>query len=245
MKTRIELEERLILLTLVGSRCYGTDVEGSDYDYKGICIANKDFYLGLNNKPLILEEKNQTFKEDEPCIYPILNNSDTVVYELSKFIGLLVSNNPNSFDLLWAPSYVYLHPIAQELVNNRLKFISKRVKHTYTQYAKTQVALSIRLGGPSGYKPKPMSHAVRLYKMGLEIIREGVVKVDRREIDAEYLRDIRLGRVSLNSIKDNVTELEKEIEEAYISCSLQDEPEIEFINNLQINLLERYLYDMQ
>lgn len=243
MKTRLELEERLILLTLVGSRCYGTDIEGSDYDYKGICIANKDFYLGLNNKLLILEEENQIFNDGEPCVYPVLNNSDTVIYELSKFIGLLVSNNPNSFDLLWAPSYVYLHPIAQELVNNRSKFISKRVKHTYTQYAKSQVALSIRLGGPSGYKPKPMSHAIRLYKMGLEIIKDGVVNVDRRAIDAQYLKDIRLGNANLDSIKHNVAELEKEIEDAYKSCTLQDEPNVEFINDLKVSLLERYLYD--
>lgn len=243
MKTRLELEKRLILLTLVGSRCYGTDIEGSDYDYKGICIANKDFYLGLNNKPLILEEENQIFNDGEPCVYPVLNNSDTVIYELSKFIGLLLTNNPNSFDLLWAPSYVYLHPIAQELVNNRSKFISKRVKHTYTQYAKSQVALSIRLGGPSGYKPKPMSHAIRLYKMGLEIIKDGVVKVDRRAIDAQYLKDIRLGNANLDSIKYNVAELEEEIEEAYKSCSLQNEPDVEFINDLKVSLLERYLYD--
>lgn len=243
MKTRLELEKRLILLTLVGSRCYGTDIEGSDYDYKGICIANKDFYLGLNNKPLILEEENQIFNDGEPCVYPVLNNSDTVIYELSKFIGLLLTNNPNSFDLLWAPSYVYLHPIAQELVNNRSKFISKRVKHTYTQYAKSQVALSIRLGGPSGYKPKPMSHAIRLYKMGLEIIKDGVVKVDRRAIDAQYLKDIRLGNASLDSIKYNVAELEEEIEDAYKSCTLQDEPNVEFINDLKVSLLERYLYD--
>lgn len=243
MKTRLELEERLILLTLVGSRCYGTDIEGSDYDYKGICIANKDFYLGLNNKLLILEEENQIFNDGEPCVYPVLNNSDTIIYELSKFIGLLVSNNPNSFDLLWAPSYVYLHPIAQELVNNRSKFISKRVKHTYTQYAKSQVALSIRLGGPSGYKPKPMSHAIRLYKMGLEIIKDGVVNVDRRAIDAQYLKDIRLGNANLDSIKHNVAELEEEIEDAYKSCTLQDEPNVEFINDLKVSLLERYLYD--
>jgi len=245
MNTRLELEQRLIILTLLGSRCYGTEIEGSDYDYKGVCIPNKDFYLGLNNKPrLSVEEKQKKlFKYDSgPFIYPQLKGSDTVIYELYKFVTLLISNNPNSFDLLWAPSYVYLHPIAQQLINYRHKFLSKMVKHTYTQYAKSQVALAIRLGGPNGYRPKPMSHAIRLYKMCLEIIRDGAVNVDRRHIDNDYLRDIRLGNISLDCIKNHIAELEYNIDQAYSCCILQDVPDVDFINNLLVSMLEEYLY---
>ncbi len=242
MLTRLELEQRLILLTLVGSRLYGTDIEDSDYDYKGVCIAPKDFYLGLNKKPFYLEEINQTFKDNEPCLYDVISNTDTKVLELTKFIGLLLTCNPNSLDLLWVPSYVYLNPVAKDLIKHRDKFLSKRVKNSYSQYAKSQVALAIRLGGPCGYKPKPMSHAIRLYTMALEILKDEKVIVDRRGVDSDFLRDIRLGNIPLNYIKDYVIELEEYIEEAFLCTKLQEEPDIDFISNLQVNLLERYLY---
>ena len=42
------LDERFLLLAITGSHAYGLAVEGvSDFDYKGIFIAPKSYYLGL------------------------------------------------------------------------------------------------------------------------------------------------------------------------------------------------------
>ena len=43
------LDERTILMAPTGSFAYGTNVESSDRDYKGICIPPIDCYLGLSS----------------------------------------------------------------------------------------------------------------------------------------------------------------------------------------------------
>ncbi len=44
---RRQVEERTVLLVLTGSRGYGLATEQSDYDYRGVFIATKPYYLGF------------------------------------------------------------------------------------------------------------------------------------------------------------------------------------------------------
>lgn len=41
-----DLKPHTILLTLAGSRAYGTNTFTSDVDLKGVCVPPKEFYLG-------------------------------------------------------------------------------------------------------------------------------------------------------------------------------------------------------
>jgi len=43
--TREEIENGMILFCKSGSHAYGLNIENSDLDYKGICIAPKRFYI--------------------------------------------------------------------------------------------------------------------------------------------------------------------------------------------------------
>jgi len=45
---RQEVENRTIIIALTGSRGYGLATETSDYDYRGIFIATKPYYLGFS-----------------------------------------------------------------------------------------------------------------------------------------------------------------------------------------------------
>jgi hypothetical protein len=51
---RLEIENRTILLALTGSRGYGVATPTSDYDYRGVFIATKPYYLGFN----LIEQKD-------------------------------------------------------------------------------------------------------------------------------------------------------------------------------------------
>lgn len=141
LATRKQLEERIVLLTLVGSNLYKTNIEDSDIDRRGICIASKEYYIGIMPEPFYLQEKNQSFDESEPCIYSYLTGQDTKILELTKILKLLLENNPNCLDLLYSNEYDILDPVMYPLIDSRNAFLCKRARWSYGQYAKDQIAL--------------------------------------------------------------------------------------------------------
>jgi uncharacterized protein len=131
---RIEVEQRTILIGLAGSHGYGLNRPDSDFDYRGIFIAPKRYYLGFDN----IEQKENGW--DEPGIFPFLDsNKDTVIYELRKILQLLAGANPNVLELLWLNNYPVLTNIGQHLIKHKQLFLTKKVKHTYSGYAFAQI----------------------------------------------------------------------------------------------------------
>ncbi|TAF07640.1 MAG: nucleotidyltransferase [Nostocales cyanobacterium] len=131
---RIQVEQRTIFIGLAGSHGYGLNRPDSDYDYRGVFIAPKRYYLGFDS----IEQKDSGW--DEPGIFPFIDgNQDTVIYELRKILHLLAGANPNVLELLWLPTYPILTEIGKHLINHRQIFLSKKVKHTYSGYAFAQI----------------------------------------------------------------------------------------------------------
>jgi uncharacterized protein len=131
---RIEVEQRTIFVGLAGSHGYGLNRPESDYDYRGVFIAPKRYYLGFDS----IEQKDSGW--DESGIFPFIDgNEDTVIYELRKVIHLLAGANPNVLELLWLNNYPFLTNVGQHLINHRHLFLSKKVKHTYSGYAFAQI----------------------------------------------------------------------------------------------------------
>lgn len=119
------LQGKTVFLTVHGSRAYGTNTETSDYDYKGVCIPTKNYYLGSQQK----------FEQAE------LKEPDTVIYEIRKFFNLAAATNPNIVEVLHTdPSdHLFVDPIGEIILDNKDKFLSKRVKHTFAGYAHSQL----------------------------------------------------------------------------------------------------------
>jgi uncharacterized protein len=132
---RLEVEQRTILIGLAGSHGYGLNRLGSDLDYRGVFIASKSYYLGLDK----VEQKDSGW-DTEPGIFDFLTGEkDTVIYELKKFVQLLTGANPNILELLWLKEYPVQTAVGKHLIQHRQLFLSKRVKHTYSGYAFAQI----------------------------------------------------------------------------------------------------------
>ncbi len=132
---RLEVEQRTILIGLAGSHGYGLSRPESDLDYRGVFIAGKKYYLGLDK----VEQKDGGW-DTEPGIFDFLTNEkDTVIYELKKFVQLLAGANPNILELLWLKQYPIKTAVGEYLIEHRKMFLSKRVKHTYSGYAFAQI----------------------------------------------------------------------------------------------------------
>lgn len=124
LKSNPHLGNNIILLGLGGSHAYGTNIEGSDLDVRGVALNTK-------NEILCGEDFEQVTD----------NATDTVVYSLKKILNLLSNCNPNTIEMLGLKPehYIYLSPIGKELVDNRKIFLSKKAISSFGGYATSQL----------------------------------------------------------------------------------------------------------
>ena len=124
LKVNEHLGKNIILLGLGGSHAYGTQTETSDLDVRGIA---------LNKKCEILTNQNfEQFVNEE---------TDTTIYAFNKMVTLLSNCNPNTVELLGLnhEHYLYVHPIGQELLDNKKMFLSRKAAHSFGGYATAQL----------------------------------------------------------------------------------------------------------
>lgn len=124
LKTNPHLGKNIILLGLGGSHAYGTNIECSDIDIRGIALNSKEDILGTSNFEQVVNEA-----------------TDTTIYSFRKIISLLTSCNPNTIEMLGLKPehYLYLSPIGKELIDNRKLFLSKRAVQSFGGYAFSQL----------------------------------------------------------------------------------------------------------
>lgn len=117
-------EKHLLYKAIVGSKAYGLDLPTSDTDIRGIFLQPNDYRLGLGYKEQLNDTKN-----------------DIVYYELNRFISLLANNNPNIIENLFVPEdkILYIDPKIKPLYDNRLKFLTKKIRFTFGGYSISQI----------------------------------------------------------------------------------------------------------
>nr|WP_300897735.1 nucleotidyltransferase domain-containing protein [uncultured Acetatifactor sp.] len=113
-----------MLLGLAGSYSYGTNIRTSDIDIRGIALNQKSDLIGLTRFEQYVDE-----------------DTDTVIYGFNKVVGLLLSCNPNTIELLGLKPehYLYLSDIGRLLLDNRRLFLSQRAIQSFGGYADAQL----------------------------------------------------------------------------------------------------------
>jgi len=340
-----ENETHVIFETLTGSRLYGTDRPGSDYDYRGVALPPFKTFFG-QGKFEQLEDKK----------------SDRVIYNLVKFTQLALNANPNIIELLFVPEKYWktASPIWRHILKFRELFVSTKCRFTFLGYAYSQLnrikthqkwlqnppekpdrremglsleskiqedaikalktipasvlgdnftvaiqkAMEVSLNAEQqasgiqalqtipaeilrdslrnviqkeieyydkkkawdsyrdwkenrnparfkleeqfGYDTKHAMHLVRLLRMGKEIIKTGQVIVDRREVDADELREILKGAMTYEELIAYAAKMEKEIVEYYDKSPLPRKPKIEKVDRLLLEIFsEFYSIDLE
>lgn len=91
-----------------------------------------------------------------------------------------------------------------------------------------------------GYDVKNAAHTVRLVRMCLEFLKTHRFNVDRANIDAQELIDIKCGQYKLKEINEIVNKLLGSYEEAYSNCSLPMYPQKYIIEGILIDCLRKW-----
>ena len=134
LRTNQNLGNHICLLTLGGSKAYGTNIEGSDTDIRGVSLRTKEDILLGRDFGTITDSK-----------------TDTVVYSFDKTIELLANANPNTLELFGMPReyYFVLTEPGKLLLDNIDLFLSQRCAKSFCGYANSQL---YRLKQKSTYK---------------------------------------------------------------------------------------------
>lgn len=113
-----------ILIGLGGSHAYGTNIESSDIDVRGIAANNCDEILLGRDFEQVCNEK-----------------TDTTIYSLKKMLSLLANCNPNIIEFLGLKPehYLYKTRAGLYLIKNKDIFLSNKCVSSFMGYANSQL----------------------------------------------------------------------------------------------------------
>lgn len=237
------LEPSLLLLFRRGSESHGlfrpsTDPDSiDDRDLMGVCLPPVDYYFGV---------KQWTHAES------IKGCWDVVLYEVRKFVGLLVKQNPNVIGALWLEpeDYLTVTPAGRLFLENRDVFRCRDdAYNSFLGYANSQLrkmtsgAFKGYMGDKRkklverfGYDTKNAAHLIRLLHMGKEYLSTGEMQV-RRTWDRDMLLEIKSGGWLLERVKSYAEECFKACHAAHENSPLPETVDMERVNAL---LLEAF-----
>lgn len=118
------LGKNVLILTAAGSIAYGTNIESSDIDIRGVTVESRHDLMGLSSF--------EQFEDRE---------TDTVIYGLKKFINLCLNSNPNVLEILGSRPE-HLLAVTEEgglLRDNSSLFLSKKAVQSFGNYATAQL----------------------------------------------------------------------------------------------------------
>lgn len=205
LRSNEHLGDNIILLTTGGSHAYGTNVETSDLDIRGIAIEREKEILGLSNF--------EQFENKE---------TDTTIYGLKKVIGLMLNCNPNIIEMLGTKQeHLFVYSKEGEILRNNIDlFLSKKVVNSFGGYATAQLrrlqnALA-RDSYPQKEKEKHILNSVenqmnsfeeRYQSTTEDELKLYIDKSQKEEYDDEIFIDIKLKHYPLRDLKSMYSEM--------------------------------------
>lgn len=196
----------IIAKVLVGSRAYGIDIEGSDWDYKGVFIQDPlDLFLNGEKRSLKVSE-------------------DEMYYELGHFANLCLGQNPSILEILYAPDncVIYSTEHWRRFQNKKDLILSKKAQYSYMGYIRKALAEETK-------SPKQRAHILRLAWGAINIARLKTLPIACIYKDRIVLMDIRSGAMNEKEAIYWINSFVSDIEKEFSKSSLREEPDREKI----------------
>ena len=239
LHTSKHLKNKLIFLVFGGSHAYGTATPNSDIDIRGCAFNSKSDLIGLSNFDQMVEP-----------------DTDTTIYSFNKLVNLFINVNPNSIEMLGCKPehYVIFSPVAQEMIDNRKMFLSKRAIQSFGGYAGQQLRrLQNAVARDALAQPEKEKHILRSAKSAMnsfkdryESFEEGSIKLyidksTKTDLETEIFMDANLKKYPLRDYKSIWSELNA-IVKAYGKLNHRNNKKDEMhLNKHAMHLVRLYL----
>ena len=231
LRTDPHLAGRLMFLTIGGSHAYGTNIEGSDVDIRGVVLNSKEDLLGLGDFEHYVDE-----------------TTDTTVFSFNKAIKLICSGNPHMLEQLGNSDDLVIsyHPMTQLLFENKNLFLSKKVIYSFGGFAGKLLEKADSLNKDPIYQNSTKMHktvmnALRLYYMLFDILEKGEI-VTYRNKEKDLLMLIRNGDYDYKELRKWVIPaLETRLQVDKKETELPAQVDMKRVNELVMAINERAL----
>lgn len=231
--------DRLLFVVINGSRAYGTNIDSSDTDLRGVAIDSESSVFGLS--------KMDHYENKE---------YDTVIYSLKKFLSLLNNSNPNMLEYLGSSEedILYVSELGKILFDNIDLFLSKDIQYKYFYFSKNlenDLYKLLKKGHINDEKlceniNKTAMNVIRVLNTGADLLNGNIFITKRPE--AEELKKIRLGKylegekeLSLKQdYYDMLEESKINFQKAVKNTKLKNKVDNQKVDDLCIRILKQY-----
>lgn len=215
----------LAYATISGSKAYGVSVKNSDTDIRGFYMESIEDLMGIKKIKEQYEDKE----------------NDTVIFSFKKFVKLLANSNPNIIELLGTrqKDRLCVNSAAKRLLDNTNMFLSKKIYSSFEGFATSLFYGAEKLWDtPLGRKNA--MHCIRIYLMGIDILKDGEINT-YREKEKDFLLRLRNGEISFSRFNTYRDELKYKMRrEAFLLTKLPDQVNMEEVNELVQDILFEY-----
>jgi predicted nucleotidyltransferase len=187
MIDKLKKENRVLYQYVAGSTLYHCNEEGSDVDTKGLFIATPEEMFGLGF--------DKQFRDRYKGVVDLYSSqvgddkADNVLYEVGKYMSMLLSSNANVLESLFVPEDMMIikpHKCLDSLFANRDKFVTKACFGPFIQYAIEQIkkarGLNKKIVNPIYERLTPFDFAYTFYNQGSTKVRNWL---DNRGLDKD------------------------------------------------------------
>lgn len=171
-----------------------------------------------------LRRLNEWFKNQKPIGYKGMTNEEETSNELRL--------SSVEKDVL---------PICQISYNKDGYSSHCRVWKEYQDWIKHRNPVRYESNLKKSYDAKNMCECFRLINCGIEIARGEGYKVDRSNIDADFLLDVKNHKYEYNELMEMLEKKNDEMEKAMAESTIPDKIDVEFVNDLLLKIRKEQL----
>lgn len=111
----------------------------------------------------------------------------------------------------------------------------------YKDWVKNRNPIRYAQNKEKNYDAKNLSHSFRLMNMCIEIAENNGFNVNRRNIDRDFLLDVKMHKYDYDEIIELLEEKKVEMDDAIAKSTLPDEIDVEFVNDFVIKIRKQQL----